>query len=136
MHHLSGEPMHDFSGVDSGRWLNMNVLMVDEKRVIVDPHHTGMMRAVEKWGPIASGTPERQVPDLSGLWPVNSSEATTSIRGRRLRSLADQIARIAGAFETGHALHEFVESGARLVGTPGQFPAENLAPPVDRPIDG
>lgn len=33
-----------------GRWLNMNVLMVDEKRVIVDPHHTGMMRAVKKWG--------------------------------------------------------------------------------------
>ncbi len=33
-----------------GKWLNMNVLMVDQKRVIVDPHHTGMMRAMEKWG--------------------------------------------------------------------------------------
>jgi glycine amidinotransferase len=33
-----------------GKWLNMNVLMVDEKRVIVDPHHTGIMRAMEKWG--------------------------------------------------------------------------------------
>jgi glycine amidinotransferase len=33
-----------------GKWLNMNVLMVDEKRVIVDPHHTGTMRAMEKWG--------------------------------------------------------------------------------------
>ena len=33
-----------------GKWLNMNVLMLDEKRVIVDPHHTAMMRAMEKWG--------------------------------------------------------------------------------------
>ena len=33
-----------------GKWLNMNVLMLDEKRVIVDPHHTGMMRAMEQWG--------------------------------------------------------------------------------------
>jgi glycine amidinotransferase len=33
-----------------GKWLNMNVLMLDEKRVIADPHHTGMMRALEKWG--------------------------------------------------------------------------------------
>jgi glycine amidinotransferase len=33
-----------------GKWLNMNVLTVDEKRVIVDPHHTGTMRAMEKWG--------------------------------------------------------------------------------------
>jgi glycine amidinotransferase len=32
-----------------GKWLNMNVLTVDEKRVIVDPHHTGTMRAMEKW---------------------------------------------------------------------------------------
>jgi glycine amidinotransferase len=38
-----------------GKWLSMNILMIDEKRVIVDPHHTGMMRAMEKWGfePIA-----------------------------------------------------------------------------------
>jgi glycine amidinotransferase len=33
-----------------GKWLRMNVLMIDEKRVIVDPHHSGMMRALEKWG--------------------------------------------------------------------------------------
>jgi glycine amidinotransferase len=33
-----------------GKWLNMNVLMLDEKRVVVDPHHTGTMRAFERWG--------------------------------------------------------------------------------------
>ena len=33
-----------------GKWLNMNVLTVDEKRVIVDPHHTATMLAMEKWG--------------------------------------------------------------------------------------
>lgn len=33
-----------------GKWLSMNILMIDEKRVIVDPHHTSMMRAMEKWG--------------------------------------------------------------------------------------
>jgi glycine amidinotransferase len=33
-----------------GKWLNMNVLTVDEKRVIVDPHHTRTMRAMENWG--------------------------------------------------------------------------------------
>jgi glycine amidinotransferase len=33
-----------------GKWLNMNVLAVDEKRVIVDPHHMGTMRAMEQWG--------------------------------------------------------------------------------------
>jgi glycine amidinotransferase len=33
-----------------GKWLNMNVLTVDEKRVIVDSHHTTTMRAMEKWG--------------------------------------------------------------------------------------
>jgi glycine amidinotransferase len=33
-----------------GKWLNMNVLMVDEKRVIVDPHHTATMRALVNWG--------------------------------------------------------------------------------------
>ena len=30
-----------------GKWLSMNVLMIDEKRVIAEPHHTGMMRALE-----------------------------------------------------------------------------------------
>ncbi|WP_316182207.1 MULTISPECIES: amidinotransferase [unclassified Bradyrhizobium] len=33
-----------------GKWLNMNVLMVDEKRIIVDPHHVRTMRAIEQWG--------------------------------------------------------------------------------------
>jgi glycine amidinotransferase len=33
-----------------GKWLSMNILMIDEKRVIVDPHHTTMMRAMETWG--------------------------------------------------------------------------------------
>jgi glycine amidinotransferase len=33
-----------------GKWLSMNILMIDEKRVIVDPHHNNMMRAVERWG--------------------------------------------------------------------------------------
>ncbi|MCK7624408.1 amidinotransferase [Streptomyces sp. RS10V-4] len=33
-----------------GKWLSMNVLMVDEKRVIVERHHTHMMRALENWG--------------------------------------------------------------------------------------
>ncbi|WP_433549011.1 amidinotransferase [Streptomyces sp. CA-294286] len=33
-----------------GKWLNMNILMVDEKRVIAERHHTGMLRALEKWG--------------------------------------------------------------------------------------
>ncbi|CAL9359988.1 amidinotransferase [Streptomyces griseomycini] len=33
-----------------GRWLSMNVLMVDEKRVIAERNHTGMLRALERWG--------------------------------------------------------------------------------------
>jgi hypothetical protein len=33
-----------------GKWLNMNVLTVDEKRVIVDPHHTRTMRAMGAMG--------------------------------------------------------------------------------------
>ncbi|MDQ8705249.1 amidinotransferase [Streptomyces sp. LHD-70] len=33
-----------------GKWLSLNVLMIDEKRVIADRHHTGMLRALEKWG--------------------------------------------------------------------------------------
>jgi glycine amidinotransferase len=33
-----------------GKWLNMNVLMIDEKRVIAERHHTDMLRALEKWG--------------------------------------------------------------------------------------
>ncbi|MGK5543732.1 amidinotransferase [Streptomyces sp. URMC 127] len=33
-----------------GKWLSMNVLMIDEERVIADRHHTGMLRALKKWG--------------------------------------------------------------------------------------
>ncbi|WP_041778024.1 amidinotransferase [Beijerinckia indica] len=33
-----------------GKWLNMNVLTIDEKRVIVDQHHKGMIDALERWG--------------------------------------------------------------------------------------
>ncbi|MFG3188775.1 amidinotransferase [Streptomyces omiyaensis] len=33
-----------------GRWLSMNVLMLDEKRVVAERHHTGMLRALEGWG--------------------------------------------------------------------------------------
>ncbi|WP_282694501.1 amidinotransferase [Streptomyces sp. CC208A] len=33
-----------------GKWLNMNVLMLDEKRVIAERHHTRTLRALERWG--------------------------------------------------------------------------------------
>ncbi|NUV99109.1 amidinotransferase [Streptomyces sp. CAI 127] len=33
-----------------GKWLSMNVLMIDEKRVIAERHHTTMLRALETWG--------------------------------------------------------------------------------------
>ncbi|CAM5375205.1 hypothetical protein SCYAM73S_00507 [Streptomyces cyaneofuscatus] len=33
-----------------GKWLSMNILMVDETRVIAERHHTGMLRALERWG--------------------------------------------------------------------------------------
>jgi glycine amidinotransferase len=33
-----------------GKWLNMNVLMIDERRVIVDPHHKATMKAMKDWG--------------------------------------------------------------------------------------
>ncbi|MBT2493309.1 amidinotransferase [Streptomyces sp. ISL-96] len=33
-----------------GKWLSMNILMIDEKRVIAERHHTNMLRALEKWG--------------------------------------------------------------------------------------
>lgn len=33
-----------------GKWLSMNIFMIDEKRVIVERHHTEMLRALEKWG--------------------------------------------------------------------------------------
>ncbi|GAA2659003.1 amidinotransferase [Streptomyces vastus] len=33
-----------------GKWLSMNVLMIDEKHVIAERHHTDMLRALERWG--------------------------------------------------------------------------------------
>lgn len=33
-----------------GKWLNMNVLVIDGKRVIAERHHTDTLRALEKWG--------------------------------------------------------------------------------------
>ncbi|MDQ8729665.1 amidinotransferase [Bradyrhizobium sp. LHD-71] len=33
-----------------GKWLSMNILMIDETRVIVDPHHKRMMAALKAWG--------------------------------------------------------------------------------------
>jgi glycine amidinotransferase len=33
-----------------GKWLSMNVLVIDGKRVIAEEHHTGMLRALEAWG--------------------------------------------------------------------------------------
>ncbi len=32
------------------QWLNMNVLVIDGKRVIAERHHTKMLRALETWG--------------------------------------------------------------------------------------
>ncbi|WP_249375654.1 amidinotransferase [Streptomyces sp. I05A-00742] len=33
-----------------GKWLSLNVLSVDGHRVIAERHHTGMLRALERWG--------------------------------------------------------------------------------------
>ncbi|ARN83252.1 amidinotransferase [Methylocystis bryophila] len=33
-----------------GKWLNMNILMLDERRVVVDPHHKRTMQAMKDWG--------------------------------------------------------------------------------------
>ncbi|MEO9874207.1 MAG: amidinotransferase [Anderseniella sp.] len=33
-----------------GKWLSMNVMMIDEKRVICEKHHVGMIKALEGWG--------------------------------------------------------------------------------------
>ncbi|MBH1936040.1 amidinotransferase [Streptomyces sp. AV19] len=33
-----------------GKWLSLNVLVIDGKRVIAERHHTGMLRALERWG--------------------------------------------------------------------------------------
>jgi glycine amidinotransferase len=34
----------------SSKWLSMNLLMVDPRRVVVDPHHVSLIRALERWG--------------------------------------------------------------------------------------
>ncbi|WP_406499245.1 amidinotransferase [Streptomyces sp. NBC_01604] len=33
-----------------GKWLSMNVLVIDERQVIAERPHTGMLRALEAWG--------------------------------------------------------------------------------------
>ncbi|WP_282796209.1 amidinotransferase [Streptomyces sp. CC224B] len=33
-----------------GKWLSMNVLMINERQVIAERHHTDMLRALESWG--------------------------------------------------------------------------------------
>ncbi|MEH6376191.1 amidinotransferase [Streptomyces sp. KLMMK] len=33
-----------------GKWLNMNVLVLDGHRVVAERHHTRMLRALERWG--------------------------------------------------------------------------------------
>ncbi|WP_327370550.1 amidinotransferase [Streptomyces sp. NBC_01217] len=33
-----------------GKWLSVNILVIDGKRVIAERHHTNMLRALEKWG--------------------------------------------------------------------------------------
>ncbi|MEU6950153.1 amidinotransferase [Streptomyces sp. NPDC046316] len=43
------EPLLKLTSV-CGKWLSMNVLVVDGVRVIAERHHTGMLRALEKWG--------------------------------------------------------------------------------------
>ncbi|KUF18103.1 amidinotransferase [Streptomyces silvensis] len=69
-----------------GKWLSMNVLMIDEKRVIAERHHTGTLRALERWGfePIPC--------DLLHYAPFGGSFhcATLDVRRRgRLESYAD-----------------------------------------------
>jgi glycine amidinotransferase len=44
-----GDPLLRLTSM-CGKWLSMNVLMIDEQRVIAERHHTGMLRALEKWG--------------------------------------------------------------------------------------
>ena len=45
------------------------------------------------------------------------------------RTLAEEIIRIAGSFETRDSFAEFAEGGVKLGGTPGKFLFEGLAPP-------
>ncbi|MFF5366889.1 amidinotransferase [Streptomyces sp. NPDC013187] len=47
------DPIQDrLLGITSmcGRWLSMNVLMLDDKHVVAERHHTSMLRALERWG--------------------------------------------------------------------------------------
>ncbi|MET9956611.1 amidinotransferase [Streptomyces sp. NPDC006339] len=44
-----GERLLKFTSI-CGKWLSMNVLVIDGRRVIADRHHTGMLRALETWG--------------------------------------------------------------------------------------
>ncbi|MFD3721922.1 amidinotransferase [Streptomyces sp. NPDC058674] len=64
-----------------GKWLSMNVLMLDEQRVVVERHHTGMLRALERWGfePISS--------DLLHYAPFGGSFHCATLDVRRRGSL-------------------------------------------------
>ncbi|MFE1200030.1 amidinotransferase [Streptomyces olivaceoviridis] len=65
-----------------GKWLSLNVLMLDEHRVIAERHHTGMLRALEKWGftPIPS--------DLLHYAPFGGSFHCATLDIRRRGDLA------------------------------------------------
>ena len=66
-----------------GKWLNMNVLMIDEKRVIVDPHHKATMKAMKDggWSPF----PARSA--LRGLWRLVPLRDAGRAAARRAREL-------------------------------------------------
>src|ERR1700694_4545565 len=98
----------------------------------------------ENWARAQGRKPWRKLPnavamrrsrcDEIGL-PLNLSNPRAHIRTRLPRTLADEIVGIAGALETSHCFREFVEGGLNLVGTPGKFRLESLAPPLYRPLD-
>ncbi|MGB7205257.1 MAG: amidinotransferase [Anderseniella sp.] len=46
---ITGDKLLELTSM-CGKWLSMNVLMIDEKRVICEKHHTGMIKALEGWG--------------------------------------------------------------------------------------
>ncbi|MFD3536385.1 amidinotransferase [Streptomyces sp. NPDC058664] len=82
-----------------GKWLSMNVLMIDEKRVIAERNHVNTLRALERWGfePIPC--------DLQHYAPFGGSFhcATLDIRRRgTLESYVDRpAARHTGPWENG-----------------------------------
>ena len=78
-----------------GKWLSMNVLMIDEKRVIVDPHHRRMMRAMKDWGlePDAVRVPalrrvRRRLPLRDAGYPPPRHAAELFLRTRSVMAVA------------------------------------------------